>query len=68
MSCSEDKFAGEEFGPVEGKVVSAIDFPLVNVFSSPNTSIVFTDEEGKFLVGVNKVGDYSLKLKRWIYC
>ncbi|SEA03997.1 Carboxypeptidase regulatory-like domain-containing protein [Flavobacterium gillisiae] len=67
MSCSEDKFAGEEFGTVEGKVVSAIDFkPLVNVkvFSSPNTSIVFTDEEGKFVVDNVKVGDYSFEAQK----
>jgi hypothetical protein len=67
MSCSEDKFAGEEFGTLEGKVVSAIDFkPLVNVkvFSSPNTSIVFTDEEGKFVVDNVKVGDYSFEAQK----
>lgn len=47
-SCSEEKFAGETYGSIEGKVVSAIDFkPLANVkvFSSPNSSIVFTNEE-----------------------
>jgi hypothetical protein len=27
----------------------------------PNSGIVFTDEEGKFVVANVKVGDYSLK-------
>jgi hypothetical protein len=35
----------------------------VKVFSNPNTSIVFTDEEGKFVVPNVKVGDYSFELK-----
>jgi hypothetical protein len=26
LSCAEEKFAGEEFGTIEGKVVSAVDF------------------------------------------
>jgi hypothetical protein len=31
-SCAEEKFAGEEFGTIEGKVVSAVDFkPMANV-------------------------------------
>jgi hypothetical protein len=49
----------EEFGTIEGKVVSAVDFkPMANVkvFSNPNTSIVFTDEQGKFVVNNVKVG------------
>ncbi|SHM34330.1 carboxypeptidase regulatory-like domain-containing protein [Flavobacterium xanthum] len=67
FSCSEENFAGEEFGTVEGKVVSAIDFkPLANVkvFSNPNSSIVFTDEEGKFVVNNVKVGDYSFEAQK----
>ncbi len=67
FSCSEEKFAGEEFGSVEGKVVSAVDFkPLVNVkiSSNPNTSVVFTDEEGKFVVNNVKVGDYSFEAQK----
>lgn len=67
LSCSEEKFAGEEFGTVEGKVVSAVDFkPLANVkvFSNPNSSIVFTDEEGKFVVNNVKVGDYSFEAQK----
>lgn len=67
FSCSEEKIVGEEFGNVEGKVVNAIDFkPLANVkvFSNPNSSIVFTDEEGKFVVTNVKVGDYSFEAQK----
>lgn len=66
-SCSEDKLAGDEFGTIEGKVVSAVDFkPLANVkvFSSPNSSIAFTDEAGKFVLSNVKVGDYSLEAQK----
>lgn len=66
-SCSEEKFAGETYGSIEGKVVSAVDFkPLANVkvFSSPNSSIVFTDEEGKFSIPNVKVGDYSFEAQK----
>lgn len=66
-SCSEEKFAGEEYGVIEGKVVSAVDFqPLANVkvYSSPNSSIVFTDEEGKFTIPNVKVGDYSFEAQK----
>ena len=66
-SCSEDKLAGDEFGTIEGKVVSAIDFkPLANVkvFSSPNSSITFTDEAGNYVLSNVKVGDYSLEAQK----
>lgn len=69
-SCSEEKAPGEEYGTVEGKVVSAVDFtPLANVkvFSSPNTSIVFTDADGKFTVPNVKVGDYSFEAQKDAY-
>jgi hypothetical protein len=38
----------------------------VKVFSNPNSGIVFTDEEGKFVVANVKVGDYSLKKEGYI--
>jgi hypothetical protein len=66
-SCSEEKVAGDDFGTIEGKVVSAVDFkPLANVkvFSSPNSSIVFTDEAGNFVISNVKVGDYSLEAQK----
>jgi hypothetical protein len=67
VSCSEEKVTGEEFGTIEGKVVSALNFlPLANakVFSSPNSSIVFTDEDGKFTVSNVKIGDYSFEAQK----
>lgn len=67
IGCSEEKFAGEEFGTIEGVVVSAVDFkPLANVkvFSNPSTSTVFTDEQGKFVVNNVKVGDYSFEAQK----
>jgi Tol biopolymer transport system component len=69
-SCSEEKAAAEEYGTLEGKVVSALDFtPLANVkvFSSPNSSIVFTDEEGKFSIPSVKTGDYSFEAQKEAY-
>lgn len=67
VSCAEEKFAGEEFGTIEGKVVSAVDFkPLANakVFSNPSSSIVFTDDQGKFVIKDVKVGDYSFEAQK----
>jgi len=67
FSCSEEKITGEEFGIVEGKVVSAVTFlPLANakVFSNPNSSIVFTDEQGKFSIQGVKVGQYSFEAQK----
>jgi len=67
FSCSEEKITGEDFGIVEGKVVSAGTFlPLANakVFSNPNSSIVFTDEEGKFSIPGVKVGQYSFEVQK----
>lgn len=67
VSCAEEKFAGEEFGTIEGKVVSAVDFkPLANVkvFSNPSSSIVFTDDQGKFVINDVKVGDYSFEAQK----
>jgi hypothetical protein len=44
------KIVGEEFGTVEGKVVSAVDLSLANVKVSNEFRYCFTDEEGKFVV------------------
>jgi Tol biopolymer transport system component len=69
-SCSEEKAAAEEYGTLEGMVVSSLDFtPLANVkvFSSPNSSIVFTDEEGKFSIPSVKTGDYSFEAQKESY-
>ena len=70
FSCSEDKITGEDFGTVEGRVVSAITFePLANVkvFSNPSSSIVFTDKDGKFIIPNVKVGQYSIEAQKENY-
>ncbi|MGO4817972.1 carboxypeptidase regulatory-like domain-containing protein [Flavobacterium sp. W22_SRS_FP1] len=69
-SCSEEKITGEDFGVIEGKVVSAVTFePMENVkvFSNPNSSIVFTDVEGKFTIPSVKVGQYSVEAQKENY-
>lgn len=69
-SCSEEKISGEDFGTVEGRVVSAITFkPLENVkvFSNPSSSIVFTDSDGRFSIPKIKVGQYSFEVQKDSY-
>ncbi len=69
-SCSEEKISGEDFGTVEGRVVSAITFkPLENVkvFSNPSSSIVFTDSDGRFSIPKIKVGQYSFEAQKDSY-
>jgi len=69
-SCSEEKITGEDFGVIEGTVVSAVTFePMANVkvFSNPNSSIVFTDEKGKFVIPNVKVGQYSVEAQKENY-
>ena len=69
-SCSEEKISGEDFGIVEGRVVSAITFkPLENVkvFSNPSSSIVFTDSDGRFSIPKIKVGQYSFEAQKDSY-
>lgn len=68
-SCSEEKLdSGDNvFGSITGKVVSSDTFePLENVkiFSSPTSSTVFTDAEGKFVINNIKVGEYSLQAQK----
>lgn len=69
FSCSEEKIDGsaEIFGTVKGKIVSSDTFePLENVkvFSSPTSSTVFTDAEGKFTISNIKVGEYSIQAQK----
>lgn len=67
FSCSEEKITGEDYGSVEGKVVSAVTFePLANVkvFSNPSSSIVFTDSEGHFSIPKIKIGQYSFEAQK----
>ena len=67
FSCSEDSIEEIQFGTVTGKVVQAETFepiPNVKVFSSPNSSIVFTDANGNFTVSDVVTGDYSFQAKK----
>ena len=67
VSCSEEKIGDSEFGTVTGRVVNAATFePMENVkiLSSPTTSTVFTDAEGKFTVSNVKVGEYSFQAQK----
>ncbi|WP_369752353.1 carboxypeptidase regulatory-like domain-containing protein [Flavobacterium sp. WC2409] len=67
FSCSEEKVSGEDFGTIEGRVVSAVTFkPLENVkvFSNPSSSIVFTDSDGRFSIPKIKVGQYSFEAQK----
>lgn len=67
VSCSEEKIGDSEFGTVTGKVVNGDTFaPMENVkiLSSPATSTVFTDADGKFTVSNVKVGDYSFEAQK----
>jgi hypothetical protein len=72
LGCSEDKIDGstDVYGSISGKVVSSDAFtPLENVkvFSSPASSIVFTDAEGKFTISNVKVGEYALQAQKDAY-
>ena len=67
FSCSEDSIEEIQFGTVSGKVVESGSFlPIENVkiFSSPNSSIVFTDSDGNFTITQVPVGDYSYQAKK----
>ncbi|MDA6071253.1 carboxypeptidase regulatory-like domain-containing protein [Flavobacterium sp. AC] len=67
VSCSEEKIGELGYGTVSGRVVNADTFePMENVkiLSSPTTSTVFTDAEGKFTVSNVKVGEYSFQAQK----
>lgn len=67
VSCSEEKIGDSEFGTVTGKVVNSDTFePIENVkiLSSPTTSTVFTDADGKFTVSNVKTGEYSFQAQK----
>lgn len=67
MGCSEEKIEGLDYGTVSGRVVRAVTFePIANakVFSNPNSSTVFTDENGKFTMSNVAVGDYSFQVQK----
>lgn len=69
VSCSEEKIGEQltDYGTITGKVVSGDTFePMENVkiLSSPATSTVFTDAEGKFTLSNVKVGEYSVQAQK----
>ena len=67
VGCSEEKVEGLDYGTVSGRVVKAVTFePVANakVFSNPNSSTVFTDEDGKFTMSNVPVGDYSFEAQK----
>lgn len=67
VSCSEEKIGESAFGTVTGRVVMADTFvPMENVkiITSPTTSTVFTDADGKFTMINVKVGEYSFQAQK----
>lgn len=66
-SCSEETISREDYGTLKGIVVAAGSFtPLENVkiSSSPNSSIVFTNDLGEFEIQSVKTGDYSFQAQK----
>jgi hypothetical protein len=67
FSCSEDRIGENDFGTLEGTVVSiGLNEPLANVKIStqPISSTIFTDEFGRFSISEIAVGDYSVQAKK----
>ena len=67
ISCSEDTIDVVGVGTVTGKVVSVgTNEPLENVkiATNPSTSIVFTDEEGAYVLEDVPAGDYSISAEQ----
>ena len=66
-SCSEETIDDTGFGTVTGRVVEAVTFePIENarVSSNPNTSAVFTDEDGYFTIENVPTGDYAFEARK----
>ena len=67
FSCSEETIDDTGFGTVTGRVVEAVTFePIENarVSSNPNTSAVFTDEDGYFTIENVPTGDYAFEARK----
>ncbi|WP_397362134.1 carboxypeptidase regulatory-like domain-containing protein [Olleya sp. R77988] len=67
FSCSEDKITLSGTGSITGKVVSNGDnVPLefTRVSTNPNSSIVFTDASGNFVISNVPVGSYSVEAQK----
>ena len=66
-SCSEDTIGESGTGTITGVVVFlGTNEPLANVkiSTNPNTSTVFTDESGGFILENVEVGDYSVQAQK----
>lgn len=67
LSCSEEPINENGKGTLTGKVVQAETFiPIANVkiSTSPNTSSVFTDSLGNFILENISTGDYSVEARK----
>ncbi|MCL9807613.1 hypothetical protein NAT51_18975 [Flavobacterium amniphilum] len=67
LGCSKESFDEGGFGTVRGRVVKDVTFePLANVkvSSNPNTSIVFTDSTGAFVIENVPVGTYAFQAQK----
>jgi hypothetical protein len=67
FSCSEDKFLDGGKGIVKGRVVDEKTFePIGNarISSSPNSSKVFTDDAGYFVINDVIPGEYAFEAKK----
>lgn len=67
FSCSEDKISLSGTGTITGKVVSNGDnVPLefTRISTNPNSSIVFTDASGNFVINDVTVGTYSVQAQK----
>lgn len=65
--CSEDKISLSTTGVITGKVVSIGDnLPLENtkISTSPNSSIVFTNADGDFIIENALIGTYSVQAEK----
>lgn len=66
-SCSEEPLDEDGKGTLTGKVVQAETFvPIANakISTNPNTSSVFTDSLGNFILENVPVGDYSVEARK----
>lgn len=66
-SCSEEPISETGFGKVTGRVVKAVTFePIENarVSSKPNTSAVFTDQNGYFTIENAPTGNYAFEARK----
>lgn len=67
ITCSEDSIDESGFGTVTGRVVEVVTFnPIANakVSSNPNSSSVFTDDDGYFTIENVPIGDYAFEARK----